>query len=608
MSTLQSFVLEYFQHVGGLVEPDTAGVHEVVLPDEVAQQWHVPTYQKVAFDEVAEAHVTRLGFNHPLVEELIASSRLHAASTCVYINDLRLAKTHLADVARDTWGLPNSRVVEQRNATIARVRGTYILFNFKAALVSDEKHEQLVSVVMDANAGHAAVEPHRIVQATNAYEPDATLKTLSHAPMRWGDTAGMAQTGPLASATLHSLLPRAQTAVLRELADPLQSLQQRTQRFRQLDEARLQEYYDEIARDLQQRLATAQPERRISLEDKLTAVAAERTAKLADVAERYQVRLDLTLLNLMVIVQPKLVLPINLANRTTTVQTYAVWDPLLHRLEPLVCRVCGESSPRTFLCHHGHLAHPECLAPSCVDCKRAFCLQCADAVGSCAVCQQPLCRYSRLECKHCSRATCQAHTGLCHAKAGEPAALGVPEPAPVAPAAPSPSPPPPPAVEPAPKPTAAKPPGRATPQRAAQPRVRSPLPLGIPKPQRIEVIIEREPAVVVAYVLASRDRQVATRMWELHADGIAVSCQCEKGRGCHENNTVLEPAQVADIDQQVLFAIGKLSWEYGISVEKLRINRRVAGRLAPQQRFVLQGDWKDEAILNRARAGFRRLL
>ena len=193
------------------MEPDTAGVHEVVLPDEVAQQWHVPTYQKVAFDEVAEAHVTRLGFNHPLVEALIASSRLHAASTCVYINDLRLAKTDLADVARDTWGLPNSRVVEQHDATIARVRGTYILFNFKAALVSDEKHEQLVSVVMDANAGHAAVTPHRIVQATNAYEPDATLKTLSHAPMRWGDTAGMAQTGPLASATLHSLLPRAQT-------------------------------------------------------------------------------------------------------------------------------------------------------------------------------------------------------------------------------------------------------------------------------------------------------------------------------------------------------------------------------------------------------------
>jgi hypothetical protein len=606
MSTLQTFVLDYLQHVGGIIEPVAHGVHEVVLPDEVAQQWHVPAYQQIAFDDVADAPVTRLAYNHPLVEELIASARSHAASTCGYINDLRLDKPGLADLARSNWILPNSRVVELREGTVARVRSTYVLFNFKAALVSDEKHEQLVSIVMDVNAGHAAEASSRIVQAVNGYAPDATLKTLPHAPMRWGGHDGDLSTQPLALATLHALLQRAQTAVQRELAEPVHNLQQRSQRFRELDEARLQEYYDEIARDLQQRLGTAQPERRASLEDKLTAVAAERATKLADVAERYQVRLDLTLLNLLVIVQPKLVLPVSVETRTTKVRTYAVWDPLLHRLEPLVCTVCGEPSERTFLCHHGHFAHPACLAPACVECKRAFCLQCADAMGSCAVCQQPLCRYSRLACRQCGRGTCQEHTGLCHAHAGQPAALQTPQPAPETPdAAPL---VPPPAPKPIPK-LAPKTPPRPAPRRqATRPRSSPPVPLGIPKPQRLEVIIERDLAAVAAYVLASRERQVAVRAWELRDEGIAVFCQCEKGRTCPANHLVLRPANAAGIEKQLLVAIDELRQEYGVPSKKMSFNQRAAGHVVPQRRFTLQGDWKDDAVLNRAREGFRRLL
>ena len=607
MSTLQAFVLEYLQHVGGIVEPVAHGIHEVVLPDEMAQQWHVPTYQQIAFDEVADASVTRLAYNHPLVEELIVSARSQAASTCVYINDLRLDKTGLADLARSSWILPNSRVVELREGTIGRVRSTYVLFNFKAALVSDEKREQLVSIVMDANAGHAALAPQYMTQAVNGYAPDATLKTLSPAPMRWGALADVpSPTQPLALATLHALLQRAQTAIQRELAEPLQSLQQRSQRFRELDEARLQEYYDEMARDLQQRLSTAQTERRASLEDKLTAVAAERAAKLADVAERYQVRLNLTLLNLLVIVQPKLVLPVSVETRTTKGRTYAVWDPLLHRLEPLVCTVCGEPSERTFLCHHGHFAHQTCLAPSCIDCKRAFCLQCADAMGSCAVCQQPLCRYSRLACRHCGRGTCQAHAGLCHANAGQPASLQAPSPVPELPA-PAPSAPPP-VPKSAPKSASKKPPRPAPRQQAVRPRASPPVPLGIPKPQRLEVVIEHDLAAVAAYVLASRERQVAVRAWELRSEGIAVFCQCEKGRACPENHLVLRPANAAGIEKQVLAALDAFRQEYGIPSKKVSFSQRVAGHVVPQRRFTLQGEWKDDTVLDQAREGFRRLL
>jgi hypothetical protein len=605
MSALQTFVLGYLQQVGSLVEATAPDVHDVVLPDEVAHQWHTSAYQQIAFDDAANEHTTLLGYNHPLVEEMIAAARSQPALMRAYITDLRLDKTGLADVARTSWNLPNSRVVERRDAASARVRSTYIHFNFKAALVSDEKHEQLASVLMDVNAGYAATEPERIMQAFNADQPDVLLKTLGNAPMRWPAADGTALTEPLAPTTLQELLQRAQIAVLRELDEPLQNLQRRARRFQELDEARLQEYYDEMGRDLRQRMATAQPERRVNLEEKLAAVEAERTAKLADVTERYQVRLDLTLLNLMVIEQPKLVLPVNLETRTAKLSTYAVWDPLLHRIEPPGCTVCGLPCERTFLCHHGHLAHEECLAPACMDCKRVFCMQCADAVGSCAVCQQPLCRYSRLVCDDCGRGTCQAHTGLCHANAGQPVDLHTQPPAP---AAPEPAPPPaPPAATPTPKPKSPKPLRQAPPRQVVQLRKARRLPAGTPIPQRLEVVVQQNPDAVIAYALASRDRQVAMRVWELRSEGIAVFCKCELGPACDENNMLLRPVDAAGIDKQVLHAISTFRQEYGILPKKVHFIQVAAGRHVQMRRFALHGSWKDDAVLHRARTGFDRL-
>lgn len=614
MSVLQEFVLEYVNQIGGLAEPAVSGVHEIVLPDDVAQQWRLPAYQQVAFDEVSDTTVTRLGYHHPMVEEAIASARAQVVPTRVYINDLRLDKTGLAELARTTWALPNSRVTESRNSVIARVRSSYLLFNFKATLLSDEKREQVVSVVIDANAGHAAADPERILQVATATEPDATVKSLSEAPIRWGAIEAEAPTDWHALPSLEHLLQRAQTAVLHDLSEPLRNLEKRTQRFRELDEARLEEYYDEIARDLQQRLASAQSDRRAGIEEKLSAVAAERSAKMTDVAERYQARLELTLLNLMVITQSKLALPVTIASRTASAQTFAVWDPLLHRLEPLVCTVCGEPSDRTVLCHHGHLAHADCLAPFCIDCKRAFCLQCADTVEQCAVCEQPLCRYSQLACQQCGRGTCKAHTGLCHANAGQPAALSTPEPIPEvsapAPASPPPSSP----SKPVPTPktrtkSAPKKPPLHVPSRHAG-RAPAPvrLPAGVPKPQRLEVVAQHDSPVVTAFVVGSRERQVAARGWELTPDGIGVFCKCEKGDACPDDGVMLWPTVAAGIEEQLKAEIDGFRREYGLPTKKVNYSQRVGRTITPQRRFALAGDWKSDDALTRARGGFQRLV
>jgi hypothetical protein len=605
---LKSFVLDYLRHVGSLVEQARPDVYELLLPDPVAEQLGSPAYLEVAFGEAngAEAAV-RLGYNHPLVEEMVTAARARPAATCFYINDLRLTKSGLAQLAQQGWALPNSRVVELPRTTIARCRSYYVGFNFKAALVSDDKQEQLVSVLMDAQAGHAAANATVIKQAASSLKPDAVLTSLAEAPLRWQAADGTALPGAIHQTTLQALLLRAKTAVLDELSEPLGQLQRRTERFRRLDEARLEEYYDDIEKDLKQRLATATAERHPGLLEKLATVAGERAAKLADVAERYQVRLDLTLVNALVIVQPKLVLALGVENRTTKTAVYAVYDPLLHRLEPLVCAVCGLASERTFLCFNGHLAHEDCLAPACIDCKRLFCRHCEGEVGRCAVCHEPLCRHSRNDCAQCGRGTCRIHVELCHADNGRPVTLPSQKAASKEPEAET-------AVMPAPatkaalvkKPAAAKsPPGKPAikkaPAKASPPK--STAGKAFPKPQRLVVIFGH--SSIVAYMLAAREREIARRTWHLDPEqGVLLACQCEKGYACPANNKVMRPPEPQEMEKVLLAEINNFRLEYGLPPKKIHYNRAVGNEAVPVPRLVLYGHWKDKVLVDGAQAAF----
>ena len=81
MSELETFVLEYLQEAGSIVEPPAYGVHEALLPEAVAARWRVPSYLQLAFSGDDQAGVTRLGYNHPLVEQMVQEAHGRSAST-----------------------------------------------------------------------------------------------------------------------------------------------------------------------------------------------------------------------------------------------------------------------------------------------------------------------------------------------------------------------------------------------------------------------------------------------------------------------------------------------------------------------------------------------
>ena len=613
MSDLANFILNAFRQEEAIVDPPAYGVHEVLLPEKAARHWGVPPFLRLTFDDTSlpqslldqdTEEIVHLGYGHSLVETLAQEWRDRLACAVAHINNIRLDKRGLAQLARQSVGLPNARLTALPRQIERPALSHYILFNFKASLLTDEKRERLVPVMMDLQAGHAVADRAKL-QALMLLEDRSDFEELPPAPARWMSTRPT--DNPLAEPVLSALLERATRAALDEMAAPLERLQRRTARHLELARARLTEYYDGLAHDLDRRITrTGDDERRGRLQDRLKTLQIERGAKLADIEAKYHLRIELVLVNTMVITQPKMHLAVQIGDRHTKIERTVVWDPLLHQLEPPVCDVCGRPGKRLSLCAGGHLAHEECLhAEQCIDCKRLYCRLCAGQMNHCAVCGRPVCQHSLNRCDDCGRGTCRQHVGLCHAVDGQPASLVETK-----------AQPPPPVEKKEPKapPEPPEPPREkqrlSSARRQAAERARQQsrqqhreTRRGVTG-QRIDIYIHPEKPLIDAFVLGKGQKEIAVRTWQLEEEGIAIWCRCEKERLCRANGKLLAPEQARGISGQIKELAGSLAQEYGVSTRRIQWHAVTRGEMRRQTGPVLWGDWKNEEKLALARVGY----
>jgi hypothetical protein len=602
MSDLADFVLDFCRAMGGIVEPPAYGVYDVLLPEVVATQLGVEPLQRFAFDEQASgAGVTPLSYGHPLVERMVDLVATTPASTRLYITDLRLEKTGLPELARAAIFLPNASLVEVTRVAETRALFRMVRFNFRAALISDEKHELLTTVLMDAQTG-AAMPDFTPAEALLLTETPAYIG-LAPAPVTgsWFQPntvsgSGTVRPDPLSSELLPALLSRASQAAAEALTAPLATQRARAARLLELDRARLDDYYADLEHDLERRLARAADETRHSgLEGKLGATRADHAAKLADAEAKYKLRLELDLVNLAVIAQPKVMLSMRAENRQAGVTRPVVWDPLRRAIEPWTCDVCGRASPKLFLCASGHLACDRCLAPQCVDCKRVYCAHCPAELTTCSVCGRPVCLKSLTHCAECGRGTCREHAGQCHASQAQ--ATSDPSAADKAPGTLA-------AAETAEQParrlaraarttadTAATRPSPPARERKSQPLADRPI-------YRLQVEVRTDEPLVVAFVLAQDGAEVAQRSWRATPASLQVACFCERRSRCPWANKVLPLESPARVEAQLQAEIDRFRIEYHIPPFRAGIYTMAPyGEFIRLQRLELHGAWKDRSRL-----------
>ncbi|MBX3049928.1 MAG: hypothetical protein KF753_00565 [Caldilineaceae bacterium] len=614
---LARFVLGYLAEKGSIVAPAAFGVHEVLLPELLAGRLKIESYLNLRFgaeeSRPDEDDSLRLSVNHPLVDRLADELLKAGANSQVFINHLRLDKKGLLEQAEKNIGIANARLSQKKGAMEQQALHHYLRFNFKVTFVSDEKQEFLVSIVMDAQNGYAITDAQHLQRLLSTGTTPG-YPHMSVAPPRWLGAGAID-----AAQTYQALLERAQKALESQLSPRMIAMQQRIQRFLELDQARIKEYYDALEADLRRRLERAESSesgRGIKgNQEKLAAVQGERTAKLSDIHARYQLRLEIELVNVQRIVQPKVMLPVEIGDRRLTVTRYVVWDPLLHELEALVCDVCGQPGENLHLCTGGHLAHEECLSPQCIDCKREYCQRCAEQVQTCVVCGEPVCRPSLITCPQCKRGTCREHQGLCHAADGQLAVL-TPTKTEVVPTTPAVTPSPPTRTVPTPKTGNSVRPAVAPAAKSGRTaksttisKKSQPIRPG-QRPQKpkttakhVQVLISATEPVIVVRAMRTSSRPYATRTIKLQPNGISVHCECEKEK-CPANGWIHRPHPTDLVPKQIEQLVGRVQTEYNFPASKVEYYMLYALDRRPLHGFTLPPVWLDEVRLELARQGF----
>jgi hypothetical protein len=331
MDTIGEFVLSALRHQGALIEDNNFGLYECLLPESLARQLGIEAFITLNFSDEERPNVLRLHYGHPVVEALITLCRTTSTYAHLYANHVRLDKRGLANIARSTVSLPKGRLIDGPDSFEIRQVFHYVRFNFRTTFISDEKHESITSVILQAQTGQPvlqAEQPERFMSLRTT--PD--WKDIAAAPIHW-----LNNTPPISEACLTGLLDRATMAASTQLTPSLLPLQRHAGRYLELDTARLKSYYGELQADLEKRLArTDDPQKAQDIQQKIRTVETELQAKLSDVATKYELRTTLELLNFAIIEQPKVTLTLLIEQRKTRIPALVIWDPIRHLLEPLL--------------------------------------------------------------------------------------------------------------------------------------------------------------------------------------------------------------------------------------------------------------------------------
>ena len=215
-------------------------------------------------------------------------------------------------------------------------------------------------------------------------------------------------------AALDTLRHHAMLVLERQIGASIDTYRRRAAHQLELERSRIEAFFGDTNEELARRLHRADAdERRQSIESKIEANRLERDRKVADVAAKYRLRVIFHLLNAAFITQPKIRTMLTVENRYASAALPVVFDPLTGELELPSCQDCFSPTPSVHLCANSHVVCDNCVRP-CSFCGREYCIDCG--IGTCVVCEKPVCVKSQVRCDVCGKTTCLEHRGLCHAR------------------------------------------------------------------------------------------------------------------------------------------------------------------------------------------------
>ncbi|MBV9122585.1 MAG: hypothetical protein JO112_04445 [Planctomycetes bacterium] len=350
-SPLEEFVREYVETIGGAWDEVEPQVYDVLLPVGEASSPSAAEVLRMAFDPEAlpeHSGAQLASFGTPLIDRLLNDAVQRGRYAQFYFLGLNLAPHDLAARVRRAITLaPN---LELR---VERVRPLFFaqaVFWFQITFVSDQKEHEILPLAMDLHYGRPVRHLEKLLDFSRLTE---------HPPQPLPEARRL---------SLAAAYPLARAEVIRILA-PLANTRERDLRER-LDRqaARMARYYADLGSELdeQEHRARGGEEARERLAARREAIDREQRLRLAELRQKNTLRVQLHLLNLLVIQQPKLLATcgIALSDPRTPARPPGrlelVWDPLLESLEAAPCPACGRPSFAFGLTRTGGAVCPTC--------------------------------------------------------------------------------------------------------------------------------------------------------------------------------------------------------------------------------------------------------
>ena len=350
--TVEAFLKDYVESAGGMWDEVEPQVYDLLLPPEGARRIGLveghETVTRVTFDPealVEHPSAQLAGYGAPLVDRLLADAHRRGRAARGYCVGLNPASHDLEGRLRRHLDLRGGLDLQLQSSRALNFR--YAVFWFQATLVSDRKEQQLVPVGVDLYHGRLVreleclLEEGRLAPEPSLLYPEARCRPLVDA-YRIARQRVVRTVGALANS--HH----------REVA-------QHTQK--QLD--RLSGYFADLRSELNERIVRAEErgEETATLRHQLAALDPEERVRAAELRQKAALRVQLQLMNVLVVAQPKLLARARLVGpKGETADVELVWDPAQGATEAVDCAACGRPTLALCVGRAGRVVCPDCVS------------------------------------------------------------------------------------------------------------------------------------------------------------------------------------------------------------------------------------------------------
>jgi len=350
------------------VEPD--GV-ETLTPDAMRKILDLPEFARLGFGSELPNGAVRVTPESGLVDRL----ETFISTRGMWLEGL-VKPAVFASAPSEPEHLVQKRLVLDngtfRLAGVDKTLTRYLFFLFNMTAVSDEKREETLLVGINesnqARADHLA-GPLLDFLATVGDRLDAPAKVLCE-QQPW--TAKQAQDWCM----------RCLPALVRSQLSPFLSGMERRMTN---DMDRLYAYYTDIRNEAWTRATTKHRKNKDLKTDsgnaeqlklRLDAANREYLAKVADLTRKYEMSVEIKLIQAVRLAFPVSRINIQLMRRKGTRRYNLDWNPLSKQLDDVCCEACGSLAKSFHLCDdHLHIICPACFA-DCHSCRKPYCRGC----------------------------------------------------------------------------------------------------------------------------------------------------------------------------------------------------------------------------------------